>query len=135
MIWQDYRQKVLRFAILKHVRDPDVHWDLLLQLPDRPLLATWQIQIEPADWRNSLIAARRLPGHRVVYLDYEGEISAGRGRVTRVDAGLMELSQYDPQGIETILHGKLFHGALTLTPAADTPNASEKWTLQWKEIV
>ncbi|MGC8625097.1 MAG: DNA polymerase ligase N-terminal domain-containing protein [Phycisphaerae bacterium] len=135
MVWQGYGQKNIRFAILKHVRDSDVHWDLLLQNPDHPRLATWQIRIEPVAWQSRAIVAIRLPDHRAVYLDYEGEISSGRGRVTRVDGGLIELLRYDPQRIETVLHGQLLQGALTLIRAADTPTFSDQWTLQWTVTV
>jgi hypothetical protein len=37
------------------------------------------------------IAAIALPDHRLHYLDFEGEISGGRGKVTRIARGSFEL--------------------------------------------
>lgn len=39
------------------------------------------------DEQPSEVAATRLPDHRLLYLDYEGPISNGRGSVTRMAAG------------------------------------------------
>jgi len=54
--------------------------------------------------------AVRLPDHRKHYLDYEGEISDNRGKVSRIDTGT-----YDQTSPETfLLYGTYFTGKLTL---------------------
>ena len=82
--------KTLRFVILRHVRQEDTHWDLMLEQPAAEKLATWQIHLPPEKWGLRLPAVR-LPDHRRNYLQYEGEISGGRGHVTRVDEGTVEV--------------------------------------------
>lgn len=71
-----------RFVILEHVWT-EVHWDVMLE--DGETLRTWAID-EPIESGVDL-PARALPNHRRVYLDYEGEVSGGRGVVRRVAQG------------------------------------------------
>jgi hypothetical protein len=116
MVWQDFKEKVFRFVVLEHVRQEGVHWDLMLQLPDRKLLATWQIRMNPAQWRERLapIPALQLPDHRLIYLDYQGKISGGRGVVTRVDDGFFELRLLEDGRMELVLRGQKLHGLFIL---------------------
>ena len=75
-----------RFVIQHHLRDAgDEHWDLMLEVGGT--LWTWSLPCPPA----ALPAmAQQLTDHRLDYLEYEGEISGGRGRVAIHDAGLYE---------------------------------------------
>ena len=50
-----------------------------------PALRTWALAEEPAIGKR--VRAEPLPDHRLAYLDYEGEISGGRGSVRRVEWG------------------------------------------------
>ncbi len=132
MVWQDFKQNVLHFVVLKHVRDADTHWDLMLQMPDKELLATWRIRVAPSLWIGHFgpIPAWQLPDHRMEYLHYEGEISGGRGRVSQVDGGVLELIAYNDQEINFILRGRMLHGRFALT--AESPGAhhpSDQWQL------
>ncbi len=134
MVWQDFKEKLFRFAVLKHVRQTDIHWDLLLQLPDRPLLATWQIRVDPAVWnsQNKAIPAIAIPDHRLVYLDFQGEIPGGRGHVTHVDGGLLKLLRTQENFISGSLDGRGLQGLLTLTRRkTDRPEATQHWQLQF----
>lgn len=72
-----------RFVILKHDH-PFLHWDLLLQ--EASSARTWRLLRRPC--LNEPIAAKPLPAHRLMYLDYEGPVSNGRGSVQRVMAGI-----------------------------------------------
>lgn len=49
-------------------------------------LAVWPPRVMHANHPQT-IQTRRIPDHRLAYLEYEGEISAGRGHVLRVLAG------------------------------------------------
>ena len=71
-----------RFVILEHDH-PFLHWDFLLE--SNGVALTWRLLQRPnvKVW----IPAEALPEHRLLYLDYEGPVSAGRGRVSRVDSG------------------------------------------------
>lgn len=76
-----------QFVILLHEVPAGVarptHWDLMLE--EGGVLRTWALAEEPRLLVR--IAAEQLPDHRLAYLSYEGEVSEGRGRVTRWDEG------------------------------------------------
>ena len=134
MVWQDFKEKVFRFAVLKHVRQTDIHWDLLLQLPDRPLLATWRIRLDPAAWDGQFeaIPAIAMPDHRLIYLDFQGEIPGGRGHVTHTDGGLLKLLRMEENFISGYVRGRNLNGPLALTrPKTDRPEASQHWQLEF----
>jgi hypothetical protein len=72
-----------RFAILEHDY-PVLHWDLLLEVGD--VLKAWRLA-QPPGPNVDCIEAIELADHRLLYLDYEGPVSGGRGLVKRWDAG------------------------------------------------
>ena len=71
-----------RFVVLGH-RWNGVHFDVMLERGS--VLRTWAIDapIVPQTPQR----ARSLPDHRLIYLDYEGPISGGRGEVRRIFEG------------------------------------------------
>ncbi len=107
------------FAILRHITGEDIHWDLLLELPGRSGLATWQIRRDPDLWvhpecseTGTWFLARALPDHRRIYLDYQGPISGRRGHVTQVDGGKLVIFFLNETRLEVGLTGR--HYALRL---------------------
>lgn len=74
----------LRYAILWHDGVPDPHFDLMFETLPGSALATWRSPAWPIDGPTPLT---RLKDHRRAYLEFEGEVSGRRGRVTRVAAG------------------------------------------------
>jgi hypothetical protein len=81
----------MRFVLLQHDPPPAsqafaTHWDFMLEVPGQERLATWRLAANPVVAADP-IAAERIADHRRAYLDYEGEVSSGRGRVTRIDGG------------------------------------------------
>ncbi len=62
-----------------------VHWDLMVEAAADQPLRTWRLLRDPRGGRETPVEP--LGPHRREYLTYEGEISGGRGRVRRVDAG------------------------------------------------
>ena len=73
-----------RYVVLHHTGIPIPHYDLLIDLdPDSPLVAA-----RCSDWPPTAATKfQRLPDHRRIYLEYEGEISNNRGSVKRIAAG------------------------------------------------
>ena len=69
------------FVLLMHETDSGVHWDFMIEIPDREGLATWRLAENPIDQTERAIAAEPLGDHRRVYLDFEGDIGRGRGSV------------------------------------------------------
>ncbi len=86
---------MFRYVILTHDH-PFPHWDLLLEWGET--CRTWRLLEEPAPGKT--VAAEILPDHRRHYLDYEGPVSGGRGRVTRWDGGTYRVDEdrQVPQG-------------------------------------
>ena len=88
-----------RFVVLHHVvnsGEPDLrdHFDLMVEPPSLPKEAdstsglwTWRIASFPF-FRSQIV--EQIAHHRWQYLDYEGEISGGRGFVSRVASGPAE---------------------------------------------
>jgi len=120
-----------RFAILHHETpsgyERPAHWDFMLECGD--LLWTWALRELPAVGRE--VVAEELADHRLAYLDYEGEVSGGRGSVTRWDGGEYEvLGSHDNPGaltpalsqrerekgaIRLVLHGQRVTGEVFLS--------------------
>lgn len=75
-----------RFVILKHSVNGAAHFDLMLEVEGQEKLRTWQLARWPLNVGESCLA-RQLDDHRRAYLEYEGEISGGRGVVQRVASG------------------------------------------------
>lgn len=68
-------------------------------------LLTWSTSWRPSC--ESVGVANRLKDHRVEYLDYEGEISGGRGTVQRVYEGTFELGTLEEKRFTAELYGEL----------------------------
>jgi len=77
---------VRRYVILEHDW-PTIHWDLLLDVGST--LRAWRLWEEPAE--GMTIRAEINADHRRIYLDYEGEVSGGRGVVRRWDFGVYQV--------------------------------------------
>ncbi len=76
-----------RFVVLHHTGAPDGdHFDLMID--NGATLRAWRVNGQPeAATRATALDCRALADHRRAYLDYEGEVSGGRGRVRRHDTG------------------------------------------------
>jgi hypothetical protein len=77
-----------RFVVLHHETPPGYprpsHYDLMLEQGQS--LRTWALASLPELGQEEVVAEELAP-HRLAYLDYEGEVSTGRGQVKRVAAG------------------------------------------------
>jgi hypothetical protein len=73
-----------RFAVLQHDH-PFLHWDLLLEHPEKGTALTWRLMSEPT--AGGRIQAQRIGDHRLHYLTWEGPVSGDRGSVQRIAAG------------------------------------------------
>jgi hypothetical protein len=101
-----------RFVILEHRTGEGTHWDFMLE--EEGKLRTWSLSAEP--FPGTEIPARELPPHRLVYLEYEGEISGGRGIVKRWDRGHFRPKQSpEPNQIQVELEGSRIRGTVELT--------------------
>jgi hypothetical protein len=100
---------VPRYVILEHDH-PVLHWDLMLEAG--PALRTWRLAAPPLPGAG--VAAEALGDHRASYLDHEGPVSGGRGRVRRWDHGEFSWLVDEPDVAEVALRGTRVAGVLLL---------------------
>lgn len=110
---------MLRYVILLHETPPDyprgTHYDVMFE--SAGMLRTWAIDSPPAPACD--LAAEQLADHRLAYLEFEGEVSGGRGRVSRWDGGAFDVLEDAESRIELRLSGgRLAGGRIVLTRPA-----------------
>ncbi|MGE0479311.1 MAG: DNA polymerase ligase N-terminal domain-containing protein [Phycisphaerae bacterium] len=114
-----------RFVLLEHDTRPGrdaggatagVHWDLMLELAPGGGLATWRLAANPCDTGEPVVA-ERIGEHRVAYLDYEGDLSGGRGRVRQVDRGALEVRRVDADAVCVRIAGARLAGEYEIAGA------------------
>ncbi len=131
-----------RFVLLYHQcsagYEKPSHWDFMLEWTES--LRTWELQELPASWHEvlsgrmraedrstpSVVVARRLPDHRLAYLDYEGPLSGNRGRVSCCDAGTYTMIRETKDRLEIQLAGNRLQGKISLE--LDTEH-KDQWRL------
>jgi hypothetical protein len=99
-----------RFAVLQHDSPRGLHWDFLLETG--PTLSTWELAQAPDT--AGPIAARPLPDHRLVYLEYEGPISGDRGHVRQWDQGTFQMQRDTEAELVVDLAGRKLAGRARL---------------------
>ncbi len=87
------------------------------------VLRTWALADQPEPAGMSCLA-EKLADHRLIYLDYEGEISGGRGAVSRLDGGDYAAVSGDESGVAVRLNGALLKGTATL---ARCGGSDQRW--------
>lgn len=115
-----------RFVVLEHEWN-GLHWDLMFEF--QGVLRTWATD-DPLTIGNR-VQARQLTDHRMIYLDYEGPISGGRGRVRRIDQGSYEAEHWDEHLVTLRLQGHQLDGVLELrrSDVGAESRSAERWTL------
>ena len=104
-----------RYVILEHDW-PEKHWDFMLETG--AVLLTWKLTGAPKPGVD--IPAEKSVDHRLMYLDYEGPISGGRGSVSRWDGGTFEtlIEQENRRVIR--LQGERLQGIVELVDHPET---------------
>jgi len=102
------------FALLEHQPDEPsassaLHWDLLVEVPGQEKLATWRLLKNPIEAADP-VPAERIADHRRIYLEYEGPLSGGRGRVRRLDRGPAQIQLLSSRELHIELHGHHLRG-------------------------
>lgn len=98
-----------RYVILEHDH-PRRHWDLMLEAGEA--LCTWRLEAWPED--GVRIRAEPIGQHRKAYLDYEGTVSGGRGRVQRRDMGTYTGEVMT--ALAVTVNGGCLKGSITIAP-------------------
>ena len=117
-----------RFVILRHDNTAGTHWDFMLEFG--PVLRAWALQDEPMmGVPGNIIEAAALPDHRLAYLDYEGPVSGGRGRVECCDSGSIQIVEISDEQITVDLAGQKLVGRATLVLL---PDVSDEQSSRWQ---
>lgn len=98
-----------RFVVLLHDW-PALHWDFLVEAGET--LRAWRLPSEPRAECDSP-AEPNVP-HRLLYLDYEGPVSGGRGTVSRWDAGTCDWHADEPDCVELEVRGAKLRGRVVI---------------------
>ncbi len=89
-----------RFVVLRHdagpafARQAGSHCDWMFQVDDA--LKTWATDLVDRFDNPIRMIGRKLPDHRINYLDYQGELAGNRGLVTRLLAGTLTVVDNTP---------------------------------------
>jgi hypothetical protein len=85
-----------RFVLQRHsLPDGTLHFDFMVERAPGEALLTWRLA-GPLPAAGESVSGERASDHRAVYLDYEGEISGGRGSVAICLRGEVEDQAGDP---------------------------------------
>jgi hypothetical protein len=113
-----------RFVVLHHETPADhertSHWDLMLESDG--VLQTWALDRPPKTGES--IPAEPLPDHRLAYLEYEGEVSGDRGRVSQWDSGVYEFVEDSDELIVVRLDGGRLRGELRISQQSEAARIS-----------
>jgi hypothetical protein len=126
----NYDASMPRFVVVLHETPENyergAHFDLMLE--SGSVLWTWALPALPE--AGEVILGERLADHRLAYLDYEGEVSGGRGRVRRIDRGEYESLEESVERLMIRLAGKQVRGTLLLV---HEPN-SQRWRISLSAV-
>jgi DNA polymerase Ligase (LigD) len=111
-----------RFVLLEHLWN-GVHWDFMLENGES--LRTWAIDAPVVGGQE--LAARSLPDHRSIYLDYEGDVSGGRGTVRRIDEGSYDALVWSARLVRVRLQGAQLVGEVELRQVGEAPGGIASW--------
>lgn len=119
------KKNISQYVIQQHWhRDKGTHYDLMLQCGE--ILKTWRIMQSPAQIVKKPVKAEKIFDHPLKFLDYEGPVNKGLGKVKIVESGTYELIKSTDSILKLNFTGTHLRGMYTLT--LDRPQDSG-WTL------
>jgi len=95
-----------RTVVLRHeLPDRSWHYDWMVERasPEERRLVSFRVDVRADDPNLRHFRAERLGEHRVAYLEFEGELSGGRGWVRRVARGVVLGLRNEPGAFEVEL--------------------------------
>ena len=116
------------FVIILHTGFGPDHYDLMLETGEA--LATWQLErdclgLGPGEG----LTARKLPDHRLAYLNCQGPVSGGRGRVVRVRAGTYETLDSGPDRLVVRLDSPGVSATFGLSRGTEPGQPGDNWLI------
>ena len=129
----------MRFVVLEHEmpESPGTHaavaqrhWDFIVETPDCDRLPTWRLAQNPLA-SPSEIPAERIQDHRPLYLDYQGEVSGGRGTVRRLERGTTTIERLTANELRIVLAGTQLRGRFEIVRAPDGGLVFRRAAAEW----
>jgi hypothetical protein len=111
-----------RFALLIHDSPRGLHYDFFLEKGDA--LKTWALSRLPESGPE--MPCEALADHRLIYLEFAGPISGGRGTVTRWDQGTYSAEVWTDETIIVELSGEKLTGRIAMQSRAG------RWHVEWR---
>jgi hypothetical protein len=93
------------------------------------ILRTWALESLPDAAKSQM--AEALPDHRIAYLEIEGEVSGGRGFVTRWDEGTFQWLEEPAASASELgvrIEGRRLRGVVVMSREAD----SARWRYEYR---
>lgn len=122
-----------RFVILRHEMPPGSprvsHWDLMLEGEDA--LHTWALNEQPSIGSRQFVD--RIADHRKAYLEYEGPVSADRGRVTRWEHGRQFVETSSESLWVARLDGQNVRWRVRLQRVAAEATSGQRWSCLFED--
>jgi hypothetical protein len=124
-------------VLLKHtLPDESFHYDWMFARSERieddeRTLVTFRVLTRVDLDMPEPVRAERLPDHRAIYLRFEGEIGAGRGRVSRVAQGECSIERDEPGEFRARIRWE--DGAwmtLLANPVCGEPGTTDAWLIE-----
>lgn len=110
------------FVIQKHIRQADVHWDLMLEQGD--CLQTWRIDTPPDKIGDDAVNAEKIFDHPLRFLTYEGAVNKSKGTVKIADRGFFTTIESNNNIITLEMNGNILQGKFCLKH-----KDNDNWTL------
>ena len=103
----------MRFVLHHHITEPD-HHDLMVEHGD--ILLTWRIASEEIAnlEKHQPVQGERIQDHHKKFLEYEGPLSPGKGRVEKIDTGTCKITSLQENSIDISINGTLLKGQLLI---------------------
>ncbi len=106
-------QQKKRYVIQQHfLPDGTFHFDLMFE--EENVLKTYQLKDIQKLINGEKILGKNIQDHRIIYLDYEGEISGNRGYVKIFDKGFYITNKKDSNLIEFVVESSQFNGEIKI---------------------
>jgi hypothetical protein len=91
-------------VLLRHtLPDASWHYDWMIRPEPGARLLTFRVRVRIDDANLDAFDAEQIAAHRDAYLDYEGPLSHGRGRVKRIARGRAHLRERSEKTLEALV--------------------------------
>ena len=113
-----YTTMKTNFVIQRHVREDDLHWDLMIEKENT--LKTWRINLHVDNLPNSTTPAEQIFDHETRFLTYTGPVNKGTGSVNIEDKGICNIATWNSNSIKGEFTGAKLQSKFTLTRNSET---------------